>query len=435
MAKSMSASRKRTRSILSLSRQKYSISELIKRQQPKIDIPFPPSIRSSKRITHQLIENYWNILLKYTKADLADKALIADEISCDNLEKFQNNIENFIGTIKIPLGLIGPMRVNGIFAQGDYYVPLATTEATLVASHARGAKLMNACGGCTSAILNSGICRTPAFSFSNLTQAGLFVEWIDNNYDNIKKQAEKTTRFGKLCDLKTHLEGSNVYLICEYQTGDAAGQNMSTIATQAVCLYIVENSTVAPNYWFLESNFSGDKKAAASSFFTVRGKKASAEILIPSKLIEKFLYTDIHTMHNYWRISALGGVMSGTIGIQGHYANGLTALYLATGQDAACASESSIGVTRMEIREDNLYVSVTLPNIIVGTVGGGTKLPSQSAGLRILDLEGEGKVYAFAEVCAALCLAGELSLIGAICAGHFADSHKKLARGKNDKEI
>jgi hydroxymethylglutaryl-CoA reductase (NADPH) len=151
-------------------------------------------------------------------------------------------------------------------------------------------------------------------------------------------------------------------------------------------------------------------------------------------VIEKYLHTTIDTMHNYWRVSALGGVMSGTIGVQGHYANGLAALYLATGQDAACVSESSVGITRMEIRDGHLYASVTLPNIVVGTVGGGTKLPWQKAALNILGLKGQGHVYALAEVCAAVCLAGELSLIGAICAGEFAGAHQKLARGSHDTQ-
>ncbi len=134
-------------------------------------------------------------------------------------------------------------------------------------------------------------------------------------------------------------------------------------------------------------------------------------------------------MEDYWRMSALGGVMSGSIGVQGHYANGLAALYIATGQDAACVAESAVGVTRIERREgDRLFVSVMLPNVIVGTVGGGTGLPSQSAALNILGLKGSGKARAFAEVCAAVCLAGELSIIGALCANEFTSAHRKLAR-------
>jgi hydroxymethylglutaryl-CoA reductase (NADPH) len=248
----------------------------------------------------------------------------------------------------------------------------------------------------------------------------------------LKAAAEATTRHGKLVELSPHVEGDHVYLVCSYTTGDAAGQNMVTIATEAVCAAIIENAPVKPVYWFVEANFSGDKKASAMSFVGVRGRKVTASVELPGEEIRKQLHTTSHRMQDYWRMSALGGVMSGSIGVQGHYANGLAALYLATGQDAACVAESAVGVTRIELREDDrLFVSVTLPNIIAGTVGGGTGLPSQSAGLNIMGLKGAGKARAFAEVCAAVCLAGELSIIGALCAHEFASAHERLARGKS----
>jgi hydroxymethylglutaryl-CoA reductase (NADPH) len=222
-----------------------------------------------------------------------------------------------------------------------------------------------------------------------------------------------------------------VYLVCSYTTGDAAGQNMVTIATEAVCKAIEEHSPVKPVHWFVEANLSGDKKASAMSFVGVRGRKVTASVDLPAEEVRKQLHTSPQRMEQYWRMSALGGVMSGSIGVQGHYANGLAALYLATGQDAACVAESAVGVTRIELREsDRLFVSVTLPNIIVGTVGGGTGLPTQAACLNILGLKGAGQVRAFGEVVAAVCLAGELSIIGALCAHEFASAHKNLARGK-----
>ena len=183
----------------------------------------------------------------------------------------------------------------------------------------------------------------------------------------------------------------------------------------------------------MEANFSGDKKASALSFLSVRGKKVAAEVLIEPHLVEKYLHTSPKSMVDYWRMAALGGVMSGTIGVQGHYANGLAALYLATGQDVACVSESSVGVTRLELTDNgSLYASVTMPNIMVGTVGGGTNLPSQAVGLKLMGLDGEGHAQAFAEVCAACCLAGELSIMGAMCAGDFSSAHQRLARRKKE---
>ncbi len=428
----MSATKDRTSTILSIIKNRFSIDEVVKRQSPKSmdEKPLKPAIRSTKLLSLKALENYWRTLLEQTSATEKDKELIADKNLQDDIEVFQNNIENCIGTLKIPMGVIGPFRINGIFASDDFYVPLATTEATLVASYARGARLISENGGCTVALLNDALCRTPGFAFKTLTEAGLFTEWLNQNFDALKKAAESTTGHGKLIDVRTHFEGNHVYIVCEYFSGDAAGQNMTTIATEALCQYVKERTPIEPEYWFLESNFSGDKKASALSFSSVRGKKATAEVLLPAKSVQTHLHTSIERMCDYWRMSALGGVMSGTIGVQGHYANGLTALYLATGQDAACASESSVGITRLELRDDHLYASVTLPNIVVGTVGGGTKLPTQSAGLRILGLEGSGNVHALAEICAAVCLAGELSLIGAICAGHFAAAHQNMAREK-----
>src|SRR5205814_1460823 len=202
------------------------------------------------------------------------------------------------------------------------------------------------------------------------------------------------------------------------------------LATEAVCDYIQEHCPVRPRYFFVEANLSGDKKASAQSFLLVRGKKVSAEVRLAADLVSKRLHTTPEHMVNYWRMSALGGVLSGTMGVQGHYANGLAALYLACGQDVACVAESAVGVTRFEVTAaGELYASVTLPNIMVGTVGGGTGLPSQRACLEVLGLAGPNKADALAEVMAAICLAGELSIAGALWAGDFAHAHSRLARG------
>jgi hydroxymethylglutaryl-CoA reductase (NADPH) len=250
--------------------------------------------------------------------------------------------------------------------------------------------------------------------------------------ESFRRAAEGTTQHGKLIDLRVTLEGNHVYLQFEFTTGDASGQNMATIATEAICRYIEQNTPVQPEYWFLEGNLSGDKKASSMSFLAVRGKKVSAEAVIPSHLLEKRLRTSAERMTNYWRMAAMGGVMSGSMGVHGHYANGLAALYLATGQDVACVAESAVGVTRFETNRDgDLYASVTLPDIMVGTVGGGCGLPSQCEALKIMGLEGSGHAAALAEVTAALCLAGELSIIGALCSGDFARAHARLARGKD----
>ena len=284
-------------------------------------------------------------------------------------------------------------------------------------------------GGATALLLSEGVSRAPGFAFDDLRQAGLFVSWIVPQLEKLKSIAAATTRYGELIDLQITLEGNHVYLRFDYTTGDAAGQNMVTIATQAICDYIEENSPVQPRFFFVEANLSGDKKASAQSFMSVRGKKVTAEVILPKQLVESTLYTTSQRMVEFWTMSAMGGVLSGTIGVQGHYANGLAAMYIACGQDAACVSESAVGVTRFELTSDeDLYCSVILPNLIVGTVGGGTGLPSQQACLDLLGLAGSGGAQAFAEVAAVLSLAGEVSIIGAMCAGHFSRAHQRLAR-------
>lgn len=347
------------------------------------------------------------------------------------IESYSKNIEYGLGTVKIPLGLAGPLRINGLHAQGDFFIPLATTEAALVASYHRGSCLISKAGGASSALLSEGVGRSPGFAFQNIMEAGTFIAWATQQYEHFEKLANNTTRYGKLIDMKIHMEGNHVYMHLEYTTGDASGQNMVTIATNAIYEFILKNSPVIIKHAFLEANFSGDKKASAMSFLNVRGKKVTTEINISKDLIKTFLHTTPEKMVEYWKMSALGGVMSGTIGVQGHYANGLAAFYIATGQDAACVAESAVGVTRFELNDDGgLYASVTLPNIMVGSVGGGTSLNSQKECLQLLGLYGEGKSRALAEVIGGICLAGELSIIGALCANHFANAHQQLARGK-----
>lgn len=397
--------------------------------RPDGTTPLPPMVRPSRRLDPKFTSANWRTLLKHSGAGEADRDRLYGDRAQADLSAYANNIENYSGTVEVPIGVIGPLRVNGIFAKGDFYAPLATTEAALVASYGRGARLISSAGGCTTGVLAEGVHRAPGFAFASVTEAGLFVAWVVEQVEILKAAAKTTTSHGELVEVSPHVEGDHVYLVCTYTTGDAAGQNMVTIATEAVCKAILEACPIKPRHWFVEANFSGDKKASAMSFQSSRGRKVTASVELEGDLVRSHLHTTPERMEDYWRMSALGGVMSGSIGVQGHYANGLAALYIATGQDAACVAESAVGVTRIERREgDRLFVSVMLPNVIVGTVGGGTGLPSQSAALNILGLKGSGKARAFAEVCAAVCLAGELSIIGALCANEFTSAHRKLAR-------
>jgi hydroxymethylglutaryl-CoA reductase (NADPH) len=400
----------------------------LERLRPRTE-PMPPKVPGASAVTTAAIDERWALdaMPKAARAELADARTI------EQREAYARSIENFIGTVKVPVGLAGPLRVNGLHAYGDYYVPLATTEAALVASYSRGAQVVSEAGGCAALLLNEGVSRAPGFAFGTLAEAAHFAAWAASTVDRFRAVADATTRYGRLLDMGLEVEGNHVYLEFVFTTGDASGQNMVTIATEAICRDIVEHAPVRPRYWFVEANLSGDKKATTHSFMSVRGKKVAAEVVIPAALLADRLHTTAASMIDYWRMSALGGVMSGSIGVHGHYANGLAALFIACGQDAACVAEAAVGVTRFEPTEDGgLYASVTLPNVIVGTVGGGTRLPSQHACLEILGLDGADCARALAELTAALALAGELSITAALAAGQFTQAHHRLARGSAD---
>lgn len=349
----------------------------------------------------------------------------------NNAARYQRNIESYIGTVDIPVGLAGPLRIRGRQRTKDYQVPLATTEAALVASYNRGSQLITAAGGCDARVLDQAVSRTPMFAFKNLLDAERFANHVAEHGGEFNAVVAKTTSHGQLIGVRSVVEGNHVYLDLRFETGDASGQNMVTFATDAICKVILSQTPVEPEHWFLEANFSGDKKASSKTLSDVRGKRVCADICISRNLVGESLHTTPEHMVDYWYAGALGGVMSGTTGIQGHFANGLTALYLACGQDVACVAESATGMTRLErTPAGDLYASVTLPNIMVGTVGGGTALPSAKACLDILGLSGPGNSSALAEVCAAIVLAGELSIIGAFCSGDFALAHRTLSRGE-----
>ncbi len=344
---------------------------------------------------------------------------------------FQGNIENYLGLAQIPVGIIGPLRINGLYAHGDFYVPLATTEGALVASYNRGTKIISLSGGARVLCLLERVSRAPGFAFNDLIEASKFLIWVVEQFSKFQEIAKTTTSHGNLEDFKITVDGNQVYINFEYTTGDAAGQNMVTIATEAVCKYIMKQSPIKPRFYFIESNMSGDKKATAISYLFVRGKKVTAEITIPRDIFMKFLHTTPEMMMEYWKMSFVGGVQSGSIGVQGHYANGLAAIFIACGQDVACVSEASMGITRVDIdKNGDLYICVTLPNLIVGTVGGGTKLPTQSECLALLGCKGEGTARKFAEICAATVLAGEISIMGAMAAGQFTQAHLMYGRKK-----
>ncbi|MEZ0290759.1 MAG: hydroxymethylglutaryl-CoA reductase (NADPH) [Sulfolobales archaeon] len=346
------------------------------------------------------------------------------------------NIENAIGAIQIPVGVAGPLKINGEHVVGEFYIPMATTEGALVASVSRGCKTVTLSGGAYSIVIRDGMTRAPLFKLPNVAKAREFIEWVKKNFEEIKRAAESTTRHGRLQSIEPFVVGNNVWLRFRFSTGDAMGMNMVTIATDAACRYIEEHFPEA-ELVALSGNLCTDKKPTYINTLLGRGKTVVSEAVIKSEVVEKILKTDVRSMIEVnLRKNMLGTSFAGGIGQNAHAANIIAAIFIATGQDVAQVVESSIAYTWMEETErGDLYVSVTLPSLEVGTVGGGTWLPTQREALNLLGVAGSGEppgsnAIRFAEIVAAAVLAGEINLIAAIAAGHLARAHERLGRVK-----
>ncbi len=368
--------------------------------------------------------------IKYLQEEIQQPiAHLAGQADAISAKAVRSNIENFIGFAQIPIGIAGPLTVNGQFAQGDFYIPLATTEGALVASYNRGCKAASMAGGITTFCIDEGVQRSPIFKFNNLHDLHTFATWLKQQTHIFHAITQERSNHAKFKQVMTFIEGNNLNVVLEFLTGDAAGQNMVTFCSYDICQYILHNAPVKPTKWYIESNFSGDKKANYKSFQHVRGKKVVCEVELSKDIVQQVLKADALKIEDYWKTSTVSQVQLGSIGAQGHIANGLTALFIACGQDVACISEASIGVSRLESTPSGgLYAALTLPNLIVGTVGGGTSLPTQKECLQIMDCAGSGKAKKFAEIACAIALAGELSIAAAISCDHFVSAHEKLGR-------
>jgi hydroxymethylglutaryl-CoA reductase (NADPH) len=344
----------------------------------------------------------------------------------DSNESLKGNIENYIGMSQIPTGIIGPLVINGSSAQESFYVPLATTEGTLLASYNRGAKACRESGAITAITLQEGVQRTPTFKFKNLIDLGKFVEWVLEHKETFSILTRESSNYAILNDVGINIEGNILIIRFEYTSGDASGQNMVTICTDKICKYILSNCPIEPVFWTIEGNTSGDKKATATK---VRGRKITAEITLKKDVIKSVLKTTPELLYQQSKLYISGSIKGGSNGTGMHPANALAALFVACGQDIACAGEASTAITRMEIDENgDLYCAITMPNIIVGTVGGGTSFPTQKECLELIDCYGAGKSGKLAEISVALCLAGEISIGAAMASGQFTAAHQKFGR-------
>ena len=340
------------------------------------------------------------------------------------------NIENAFGAAQVPVGLAGPLKINGEHAKGDFYIPLATAEGTLVASYSRGMGVLRAAGGVTTTVIERYMQRAPVFHFDNAREARDFGVWLTDNLDGVKKAANSTSSIGKLSHIEQYGVSKMRYLRMNFTTGDAAGQNMSGKAAQAACQWIMQNYGHKTRYT-LSGAIDTDKKHSHLNTLHSRGARVVAEITLPADLVREKLRVETKDMYRARQVSTLGGLLAGTTNNGLHAANALAALFIATGQDAANVAESQAGLTYVELNDDgSLYWSITLPSLIVATYGGGTGLATQRECLEVLDCYGAGKVLKFAEICAGTVLAGELSLASAVVGGDWVESHDSLGRNR-----
>ena len=358
-------------------------------------------------------------------------------ISLDNIGHYSvdpsttaGNIENFIGVAQVPMGLVGPLQVNGEHAIGEFYVPMATSEGTLVASYNRGARLLREAGGAKVTVVDDAMQRAPVFIFEDAREAREFGLWVEEHFEDIAEQAESTTSSGRLRDIQQFSAARMRYLRFNYTTGDAAGQNMVGKATFVACEWIKDNYPGIKRY-MLSGAMDTDKKHSQLNTLHTRGKRVIAEVVIPSALLEKVMWITAEALFKARSITQVGALLAGSINTGAHSANGITATFIATGQDVANVAESSAAIVYADLDDDsNYYLSITIPSLIVATYGGGTGLPTQQECLKMMGCSGAGKVKKLAEIIGATVLAGEVSLMSAVLAGDWVTSHDALGRNR-----
>ena len=392
-------------------------------------------------------------------ATAARRRLLADETGAD-LESIgayafdaaaaEPNVENMVGAAQVPMGVVGPVAVDGGAVEGEPYLPLATTEGALVASVNRGCAAIRAAEGATARVLKNAMTRAPVFRVGDVAEASETAAWVGDNVDRLATAAESTTGHGELRDVTPYVVGDNVFLRFAYDTKDAMGMNMATIATEAAC-ETVEAETPA-DLVALSGNLCSDKKPAAINSVEGRGRTVAADVVLPREVVEGYFGTTPEAISEAnTRKNLVGSAKAGSLGFNAHAANTVAAAFLATGQDIAQVVEGSNAITTADVRDGSstsevsgtasganasdgdLYASLTIASLELGTVGGGTKLPTQREGLDVVGVRGGGdppgtNADALAEVIATAALAGELSLLGALASNHLASAHEELGR-------
>ena len=399
----------------------------------KVDSAVNTEVERSIKIPRSSADNYSDEIIK-------ERQKFVEEFTGKKLEHISQysfdphitggNIENFTGVAQVPLGFAGPLTIRGEHAQGDFIIPMATAEGTLVASYNRGMKILNLSGGVEVTVIGDAMQRAPVFVFNNAREARHFVSWVEANLGEVREQAESTSSVAKLQYIDYYLASKLAYLRFNFSTGDAAGQNMVGRATFAACSWILDHYD-GIQHFYLESNLATDKKASQVNVMHTRGKRVVAECTIKRDVLIQHMRVEPENLFYHAGIANVGSILSGANNNGAHSANGITAVFIATGQDVANVSESSAGIIYSEMTpEKDLYLSFTIPSLIIATYGGGTGLATQQECLRVLGCVGKGKVNKLAEIIAGVVLAGEISLGAAISSSDWVSSHEKYGRNR-----
>ncbi|WP_242206502.1 phosphotransferase [Aestuariivivens insulae] len=375
----------------------------------------------------ELRMNYLETLSKDISKDIKSESIALSQI--------QNNIESFIGTVEIPLGLVGPLLFIDKNKTPEWvHSAVATTEGALVASMNRGIKAISECGGFEAHIVHQKMVRTPMYTFKRLSESIAFDDWIKRNFKKIKAKAQMHSNHAELLEIGSVVIGKIVHLKFVYTTSDASGQNMTTSCTWNACLWIEQNFEQETNIdiinFVIEGNGASDKKVSFYAIQNGRGCHVISECFLTNEIIEKTLRTNANDMFSSYNHSLSISRLDGMVGHNVNVANAIAGIYAATGQDLGCIHESSVGILQIEQTKEGLYLSLVLPNLVIGTVGGGTHLPVPSRILELMDCNGAGKIERFAKLIAGFALSIEISTLAAIVSGQFARAHQKLGRNK-----
>ncbi|XP_066142464.1 3-hydroxy-3-methylglutaryl-coenzyme A reductase-like [Euwallacea fornicatus] len=349
--------------------------------------------------------------------------------------------ENVLGYVPVPLGVAGPLLLDDKF----YYIPMATTEGCLVASTNRGCRAIEKTG-VKSRIVADGMTRGPVVRFPSVTKASEVIVWLKTPeyFAKVKDQFDSTSRFARLSKLSTHIAGRYLFIRFIAETGDAMGMNMISKGSEKALIYI-QSIFKEMEIISLSGNVCSDKKPAAINWIEGRGKSVVCEAIIPANIVHTVLKTNTHSLVDL-NISKnmVGSAVAGSVGgFNAHAANIVTAIYIATGQDAAQNVASSNCITIMEPcgeKGDDLLISCTMPSVEIGTVGGGTILPAQTACLEMLGVKGPhmenpgDNAKQLARIICGAVLAGELSLMAALASGHLVKSHLRYNRSYSEKD-